>query len=357
MLLIYICFAIIIFLIVLEFCSRIYYKKRFKIKWITKDIGEYPFDKCVEKVEKPLYFRFKKNFKSKMLNINGYGMRGEEPSEDGKKKRIMIIGESIFFGSKLPEEKDLWNYKLAEILNKKGIKNWEILNAGFPGYNAVQIYEWWKNTLKNLKPDILIFQCGANDITQAYVFGDKWKEGMPWPWEFILNQQRRSKWWQKILYRSCMFFIWRRKNITERKGFESRSGVVDFEKCREVIFKYSTKIIKEAKNMGTKVILVSLGSAYDKENLDEDIPQLDAIQSNWRESLATTGIPMIDFFNQWWLKKHSEDMNCETLDLYEIFRKAPNRYEMFIDVFHLNKYGHELVARAIFNKITELNWW
>ena len=66
---------------------------------------------------------------------------------------------------------------------------------------------------------------------------------------------------------------------------------------------------------------------------------------------------MLDFFNQWWLKKHSKDMNCETLDLYEIFRKAPNRYEMFIDVFHFNKYGHELVAKSIFNKITELNWW
>jgi lysophospholipase L1-like esterase len=340
---------------IVEIASRIYYKQKFKIPWGSKLIGEYPFDKFVEKVPAPLHFKFKPGYRSKVVNINRFGMRGKEPAPNGKKKRILLIGESLFFGSKLRKEKDLWSYQLEEILKDEGYNDWEVLNAGFPGYNVVQFYTWWKETLIYTKPDIIIFEMGANDITQAYLFGENWKPGLPWPWEFIMKQQRKSKWWQKSLFYSCFYFLLRRKKLTERKGFESKENVFKYEDCKNIITEYSKKIIEDAKKNNIKVILSTIAMAYNKEDIEKSSPQLDSIQSNWKESYLTTGKKMIEYF-LWYVSDFAKEMSCDSINLQNYFWGHPERYEMYLDVAHWNEKGHRLVAETIFKKLKGLNY-
>ncbi len=339
----------------IETGSRIYYKNKFKLPWKSKVIGEYPYNEFLEKADAPLYFQFKRGYRSKLVNINKYGMRCSEPSND-KKKKLLLIGESMFFGPKILNEKGLWCYELKNILRENGINDWDILNAAFPGYNVIQYLTWWKNTLKSIKPDVLIIELGGNDITQAYVFGEQWKPGLPWQWEFILKQQRKSKWWQKLLFHSCGYFLYRRKKLTERKGFESSSNVFKYEECKKSILEVATEIINEAKAMGTKVILTTIAMAYSPDSIKEDPPQLETIQSNWRESLETTGLAMIEF-NDYWVNKFSNAISAEPMNLMDIFWNHPKRYEMYLDVGHWNERGHKVTANAIFDKVKNLGWW
>lgn len=339
-------------LLLIEIISRIYYKKRFLVPWKPKNIGEYPFSKFIQKVDSPLYFQFKKGFKSKQININSYGMRGEEPS-DCKKKRILLIGESIFFGSKLKRDRDVWSSKLENMLINNGYTDWEVLNAGFPGYNSRQFLAWWKETLKDLNPDILILQSGINDIAQAFVYGDTWQPGMIWSDDFILKQQRKSSWWQKLLFNSCLYFIIRRKKSTQSRGFENDSGVFKLEECKKENIRNAKIIINEAKQNGVYIILTTGAWVFSADSIGKNSPELDALQSNWRESLSTTGKPSIKYFN-YWVEDFAKEMNCDALDLQTLFWNNPKLYEMYIDVVHWNESGHSLVAKTIFKKLEKL---
>ncbi len=339
-----------------EISSRYIYRKKFKLPWRSKVIGEYPYDEFIEQVPAPLYFQFKKNYSSKYVNINSLGLRGEEPKENPDRKKLLLIGESMYFGAKILNEKLLWSYQLKNKLEENNINNWEIYNAGFPGYNSFQYAAWWENSLRNIKPDILILQLGGNDITQAFVMGERWEQGIPWDWEFMLRQQKKSKWWQKLLYRSCLYFLYRRKSLTARKGFEAKDRVFKLEECIDSIIKNAEKIILDANSFGAKVILIPIPVAYDLNSHNENPPQLDAIQSNWKESLMTTGIPVIEFYN-YWLNEFAQKNNSASLDLQKIFWNYHKRYEIYLDIGHWNGQGHKLTSDSIYNKIKELGWW
>ncbi len=338
-----------------EIGARLIYRQKFQMPWRSKVIGEFPFHEFVEKANPPIYFQFKKGYRSKYVNINSLGMRSAEPEPNSQKKKLLLIGESLFFGAKILNEKGIWSYQLQDILEQNNINNWKIYNAGFPGYNSYQYATWW-DAIKTIKPDILILQMGANDITQAYVMGENWKPGLPWPWEFIMRQQRKSNRLQKLLFHSCFYFFYRRGKMTERKGFESRSNIFKLDECRNCIVENAKKIVSEAQSMGTKVMLATVATAYDLNSIKDNPPQLDAIQSNWRESLESTGTPIIEF-NNWWSDEFAKQIDSPALNLQEIFWSHPKRYEMYLDVMHWNETGHKVAAKAIFRKVKELNWW
>ncbi|MCD6304833.1 MAG: SGNH/GDSL hydrolase family protein [Deltaproteobacteria bacterium] len=340
----------------LEGAARIYYGRRFRMPWRSRRIGEYPYHRFIEKAPPPLFFRFRKGFRSPQVNINRFGTRGPEPGPDRLKDRILLIGESVFFGAKLPREKDLWSRRLEARLRGAGYTGWEVLNAGVPGYNAVQYRTWWEGELKATRPKILLLEMGANDMTQAYVMGSRWKPGAPWPWEFIMRQERKSPWWNTFAAHSCAYFLWRRQKITERRGFESQDGLFQYEECLRVVKENGRAILDQARSMGIRVALISITSAYDPESLEKPAPQLDAIQGNWRENMSTSGRWLIRMTEKW-LHEFRTEVNCPGIDLMKAFWDHPDRYQLFLDVLHWNRKGHEFGAEVIFNEIEKLGWW
>jgi lysophospholipase L1-like esterase len=283
-------------------------------------------------------------------------MRGPEPGPDGLKNRILVIGESLFFGSKLPREKDLWSHRLQERLRHAGHTRWEVLNGGVPGYNAFQYRAWWEEELKRTRPGILLLEMGGNDITQAYVMGSRWQPGAPWPWEFIMRQQRKSPWWNRLTLHSCAYFLWRRRKMTERKGFERQDDQFRHEECQRVVEEKAREIIDQARSMGIRVALTSTAMAYDPGSLEKAPPQLDAIQSNWRENMQTSGVWLIRVARRW-LDQFSRQVDCPAIDLMDAFWRHPERFRMYLDVAHWNRKGHDFAAKVIYDEIERLGWW
>ena len=339
----------------IELASRIYHRIHFGIPFHSKVIGEYPYSSFLEKTDPPLYWVLKKNFHHPLININRFRCRGPEPAPDGEKKRLLLIGESTFFGVKLLKEKYLWSIRLQKILEREGRHEWEIINAGNPTYNSFQHRILWERELRNIRPDILLIEIGGNDITQAWMMGSKWKPGTPWPWEFVMALERKSPWWNKILGRFCAYYLIRR-SATERKGFPRLDEEYKLKECVSSIEENFKIIVEDAIKMGTKVAIINLPYAIDPDIDDKDARALDTIQSNWRKIWEERGkydIFMITLFSEILPKR----LNLPLIDVYSPIHGHQNRYELFLDIFHLNKKGMKVIADVIYRDIDRIGWW
>jgi lysophospholipase L1-like esterase len=342
----------------LELGSRVYHYFYFLTPFRARIISEYPYRSFAEKAEPPIFFRFKKGFHSPNLNINRFGLRGPEPAPDGDKKRVLVLGESDLFGPKLGREKDIWSIQLERILKAKGSAHWEILNGGNPGYNVVQHRAFWEQELNKTRPDILILRLGGyNDISQAYVNGSKWEPGTPWPFEFILDLERKSPWWQGLAGRSCLYFL-RRRNLAE--STTSQFKIVDdkfqWERCKESIFKNQQAIIESARDLGAKVALLSWAPAYELEMDMKNQRRITALQANWKFFIDSWGSSQFEYFHDL-AHKFSDEMGVPYINVAPVIWNHPRRFELYYDLVHFNGKGYKVLAGALFEEIDKLGWW
>ncbi len=347
--------GIIITLIVLaEIGCRIYYQHRFGMPFHSKAIGEYPYSQFVEQTDPPLFYRFKKRFRSPQVTLNRFRCRGEEPAPDGAKKRILLIGESEFFGVKLPREKDIWSYRLERLLKIHGYTNWEVINAGNPMYNTVQHRILWEEELREANPDILLISFGGNDVTQAWMMGSTWEPGAPWPWKFILALERKSPWWNKVFSHFCFYFLLRRR-MTSRPGFKPKDDTLQWDRCLGTIEKSLRAIVTDARRMGAKVGFMNFGMALDREPKPEDRNKLDAIQSNW-ESHSKGNMALFYKYYDDFREHVCPKLGLPFIDLEAAFRQYPRRFECFLDIVHLNKLGMRHLGDVLFRELVRLGW-
>ncbi len=337
-----------------EIGCRIYHLHRYGIPFHSKVVGEYPYSRFVEQVDPPLYYRFVKGFRSPMVNINRFRCRGKEPTADGTKKRLMVIGESNFFGAKLRKEKDLWSYRLERLLKMHGYTNWEVLNAGNPMYNTVQHRTLWEQELREAKPDILLISPAGNEVTQTWMMGSQWKPGVPWPWKFIMALERKSPWWNKILARFCFYFLLRRR-MTSRPGFTPQDDTFKWEECLHSLHESYRSILKDALKNGARIAIVNHGFAVDLAIRPENRKKLDAIQSNWEEHTKGNMLYILRSI------EYVKDTLCRELDipfidLLEAFQEYPRRFECYFDIAHWNERGMNLVAKTLFRELMRLGW-
>ncbi len=337
-----------------EIGCRIYHQHRYGVPFHSKVVGEYPYSQFVEQVDPPLYYRFAKGFRSPMVNINRFRCRGKEPAADGAKKRLMVIGESNYFGVKLRKEKDLWSYRLEHLLKMHGYTNWEVINAGSPIYNSVQHRILWEQELREIKPDILFVCLSGNDVTQAWMMGSKWKPGTPWPWKFIMALERKSSWWNKILSHFCFYFLLRRR-MTSRPGFTPQDDTFKWEECLHSLRESYRTIVEDAMKNGARVAVISHGFAVDLIPRPEDRRKLDTIQSNWEEhskgnmSYILKAMEYIRDTLCW-------ELDLPYIDLQRVFREYPRRFECYLDIAHWNGRGMRVVADTLFRELMRLGW-
>lgn len=109
---------------------------------------------------------------------NSLGYRGDEvtvPKPDNA-FRIVLMGGSTIYTWGVDDYKKSLPYQLGEILkNDYGYTNVEVINAGVPGYNS------WENLIDlefrilDLKPDLVIFHYGVNDVFARMVESKAYK--------------------------------------------------------------------------------------------------------------------------------------------------------------------------------------
>lgn len=340
----------------LEGGARIVYRNRTSLPYRPRLFGDYRYDEFVEKVPGPLENRLRAGYRSPSVTLNRFGLRGPEPCADGKRRRLVVIGESDIFGVKLGREADLWSVRLQRRLDGRE-SGWEVLNGGHPGYNSVQHRLLWEELWDRVRPDAIILRFGGNDLSQAYAMGRRWHPGAVWPTKFLWGMNSRQRPHQRLLLRSCLYYLGPGKALYRRpfgdvvKVFleENWEGV-----CDQVLASHEA-LLGLARREGIPLAVVSDGSLEHCVRTDEDRKALDGLNENWRAFSEGYG-PYYARFQEL-LKEKASPWGVPYLDLRESLVAKGSPGQFFFDGVHWNARGQAAVAAIFDETLTAWGWW
>ncbi|MDH3889834.1 MAG: GDSL-type esterase/lipase family protein [candidate division Zixibacteria bacterium] len=136
-----------------------YFQNRF---FVLNRALDYP---DVFKKDRQLFWRFRTErnvtsrfFEGRSYRINSRGLRGGEVSRTKTKRRILTLGNSCTFGWAVTDQQTYSN-QLEMMLDGE----YEVINAGIPGYSTVQGLRFLEQELLELDPDIVTIMFAWND--------------------------------------------------------------------------------------------------------------------------------------------------------------------------------------------------
>jgi len=97
-------------------------------------------------------------FEGRSYRINSLGLRGAEIPRHKTKKRILLLGNSCTFGWGVSDD-ETYAGQLERLLHGE----YEVINAGVPGYSSEQGKRFFERNLLKLQPDIVAVMFGWND--------------------------------------------------------------------------------------------------------------------------------------------------------------------------------------------------
>lgn len=139
-------------------------------------------------VESVLGYRLAPGRRAWGATVNDLGYRGPSFPLDKPKGtfRIVCVGNSITFGEAASCDSTTYPAVLGQRIRERGEipEPVEVINAGVLGYTSHQSLLELKTRLIALRPDLVIFCTGWNDMTFSKYIG--WTRDMTWedPWHF-----------------------------------------------------------------------------------------------------------------------------------------------------------------------------
>jgi len=340
-----------------EIISRLAYRVYFRLPFRDRRISEYPYSRFLEQAAPPVHCVFKKGFRSPEVNINRFRLRGDEPAPDSAQRRLLVVGESNFFGAKLRDERLLWSKKLQAMLAAGGHGDWEVINGGTPLYGSAQHWHFWAGMLAEVRPEILVVGIGGNDVAQMNVLGERWHPEAHWPFEFLLKLERKSTGWNSFFSRFCLYYFLRRFFAKPPSSpFSRGAGELPWEACKSHILDQYRKFSEYARQKGIKIIFTVSPALFNAEVTAEDERRLAAIQSNYRDSIERNGPYLFDLMDAV-ARDLCPELNVPYWDLKADLMTNPECYECWYDLGHWNEKGMDWVARRLYDRIDRLGWW
>ncbi|HQH72938.1 MAG TPA: GDSL-type esterase/lipase family protein [bacterium] len=101
--------------------------------------------------------------------INAQGLRDREYpyAKTPVQKRILVLGDSVAFGYGVPA-RDTFAKQWEELLQAVPRPDWQIINAGVPGYTTVQEVRWFEVEGLRYQPDAVILTYVMNDPEEVH---------------------------------------------------------------------------------------------------------------------------------------------------------------------------------------------
>ncbi|MBN2407358.1 MAG: SGNH/GDSL hydrolase family protein [Elusimicrobia bacterium] len=248
------------------------------------------------------------------IRINSRGIRADREYEIPKAagiKRILMAGDSLTLGWGVRHE-DTCPRILEAMLNEKYPAGFEVINLGVGNYGTENELEAIKNNME-LQPDMIILNFYINDI------------------EEIRYPSGPAYWFQKNFY--IYPFGYDRLVKLKNRGLDYReyySSLYKDARLRDRFEKGLKEIADIARCGRIPLIFVNIPELHELENY-----------------------PFNDI-NKYIEKTVLSLPDAEYLDLLPFLKKNP-KHDLWVspEDVHLNKKANKLVARAIFNRISE----
>ncbi len=150
---------------VVELGFRSFYNKTYEMHFGSS--ASYRLDKdLIYEFEPSSYYVYQQAADMQEIrDINAFGIRDDDVnSKDPDVYRLMAVGDSYTYGHGVPRQQSFPNL-LEQILGKNiAGRQFEVINAGVPGYNMDQEYRFFTSRLLELKPDFVILALEEKDI-------------------------------------------------------------------------------------------------------------------------------------------------------------------------------------------------
>lgn len=342
---------IVLFFLILaasELTVRTLYARKHGMPYRYKHFAEYPYNAFIEECPPPLFWRLKPGYQKGQMHINSLGFRAPELQPD--RPKIWLVGESEFFGARLPQENTIWFRGLQQLLDENGCR-YQVINASVIGYNQAQSAAV-VTSLPLARGDILLLRANINDVSIAYTQGKNWQPGSTWPLQFIHHLQSHKKWYLKLLDRTCLGMLLRRNilKIEGRKNIFKPAAGFQWDRLLAYQKEHLEIMVEYAAERGVHIAFFGEALSYQPENSPEDEAGLAAIQNNWRE--------FVELWSQYQFRvtelgytEVGAPRGLPLLDLAKHIRSRPDVYLLYLDLVHFNTQGHQVLARALFDEL------
>jgi len=253
--------------------------------------------------------------------INSDGFRGEELSaESSGKKRLFMIGDSCVFGWGVGHGETL-AVRLSEQLSKSG-HNFEVINAGVPGYSSLQARNHLEAIFETHQPDVVTIQIGWNDS---------------WPTPSLTDREIVSKGARVISFNFFVRKLWVvrlsshlvSKRYYEKFKSDQASGAAKRRASTAEFRENLDAMVRLCREHDAVPVLITLPQRkpVEKPEISEYLPSI-------RRAAAENKVPFIDL-------------------IPPIQSGLEENEHLFVDKFHFSAEGSQVVAKVIAKALEE----
>ncbi len=323
--------SLLVFVIIVEATVRLigvddYFQNRF---FVLNRALDYPE---VFKKDRRLFWRFRPDrtvasrfFEGRGYRINSLGLRGDEIGSK-RKKRILAIGNSCTFGWAVTDEQT-YTRQLELMLEGE----YEVINAGIPGYSSLQGLRFFRQDLLALQPDIVTIMFAWNDHWAASGrIPDKDRQFPPQLLLDFQNQLTRLHSYRllkKLLLSRLEVHpdsTWDRENLVYRVSLQDFAANL-------------AEICRLCKERGITPVLMT-SPAPSLERYGRGQPFAPAVRFHEKYNLET--------------RKVATKLDVVLADAAEAINQHDGMYDdLRHDFIHFNAAGHRVIAELLANKV------
>jgi len=260
-----------------------------------------------------LFWRSRKKYPYNTQGFKGPIVKIPKPEEVF---RIICYGDSNTDGS----DGGNWPAELHKLLNKKDA-NYEVLNAGVPGYSSYQGLMRFKQEVAIYEPDLIIVSFGWNDLPGAIGKPDK-NYSFSKIKTFMLRVLLKYHFFLSLKY---YLDIYAYHPPLDYNNYEPRVSLQDY-------IDNLNKFLDISQSKNIDIILLTRPHNTKRFKIHKN--------EAWRKKVS--------LYNEALLKL-ARNRKAYYIDINDIFNK--NYSHLFIDKCHFTKEGHKKMAEIIYNYI------
>lgn len=327
-----------------EAVLQVHYRVRNQV-WLWDDK---PFQvDFVRTVADRRQYTLKPNIGEKAINRLGY--RGALVPKDAQPV-IIALGDSVPYGWGVPATES-YPAQLQGMLTEAG-SNIQVVNAGVPSYNLQQSFDRLRyEVLQTYHRPLLVTVQAANDITLLTYYRDQYAPHLTWG-DAALKKQS----WQGMRYTRCATLCYLRRAVAGARARAARkNGRIPAVPTPRMLT-HEQSVLREglafcrARNI--PVVLLPVDLYFYQTSHTERNAQLQAWRSGNLRSYYTLWGPIARQYNAQLQQAAQRERGVYFFDTRPLL-DAGTREGMFVDHIHLSAAGNRIVARGLYDFLSE----